>query len=64
MKTRDGRGVVLLIHDLWFRPTVWAPWLPELDEAGYDAAVLRWTDEHQQAGSGRPAGGAGFSALL
>ena len=64
METGDGRGVILLIHDLWFRPSVWAPWLRELDEAGYDAAVLRWSDGDQPSGLRPPAVGAGFNALL
>jgi pimeloyl-ACP methyl ester carboxylesterase len=43
VETRGGRGIVLLIHGLWFRPSVWTPWLPELDEAGYDAVSLSWS---------------------
>ena len=34
VETRGDRGVMLLIHGLWFRPSVWTPWLPELNEAG------------------------------
>ena len=51
MDTGSDRGVVLLIHGLWFHPDVWTPWLAELDEAGYDTVVLPWT-------------GPGFGALL
>jgi alpha-beta hydrolase superfamily lysophospholipase len=62
--TRGGRGVMLLIPGLWFRPSVWTPWLQELDEAGYDAAVLSWTDENQPSGSRPPAADPDFNALL
>jgi non-heme chloroperoxidase len=38
---------MLLIHGLWFRSSVWTPWLPELDEAGYDAVTLSWRDKNE-----------------
>jgi len=44
VETGSERGVVLLIHGLWFHQDVWTPWLAELDEAGYDAVVLPWAD--------------------
>jgi pimeloyl-ACP methyl ester carboxylesterase len=62
--TRGGRGVMLLIHGLWFRPSVWTPWLQELDEAGYDAVVLSWTDENQPSDNSSPAVDPDFNALL
>ena len=43
--TRSDRGVILLIHGLWFHSSVWTSWLEELDEAGYDAIVLSWNGE-------------------
>jgi non-heme chloroperoxidase len=52
LDARGARGVMLLIPGLWFRPSVWAPWLPELNEAGYDATVLSWDDAREQ--DGRP----------
>jgi alpha-beta hydrolase superfamily lysophospholipase len=55
---------MLLIHGLWFRPSVWTAWLQELDEAGYDAVVLSWTDENQSSGNGPPAADPDFNALL
>ncbi len=64
MEIRADRSAMLLIHDLWFRPSIWAPWLQELDEAGYDTAVLRWSGEDQPSGTQRPAEGGGFNALL
>lgn len=60
--TGSGRGTVLLIHGLWFRPAVWSPWLGELDEAGYDAIVLSWSREKRPLGDGLPTV-AGFSSL-
>ena len=50
----SGRGVMLLIHGLWFRPSVWTPWLAELDAAGYDAVVLSWSDGDRTPYNGRP----------
>jgi len=47
VETGGDRGVVVLIHGLWFRASVWSPWLPELDEAGYDAVVVSWRDSEQ-----------------
>jgi non-heme chloroperoxidase len=64
VETDSGRGTVLLIHGLWFRPAVWTPWLPELDEAGYDAIVLSWGGEDRAAASGRPGAGRGSGRLL
>lgn len=64
MDTRGGRGVMLLIHGLWFRPSVWTPWLQELDEAGYDTVVLSWTDENQPSDNSPPAADPDFNALL
>jgi pimeloyl-ACP methyl ester carboxylesterase len=64
VESRGDRGVMLLIHGLWFRPSVWAPWLQELDEAGYDAAVLSWADEDQPSGRGSPGSSPDFDALL
>lgn len=63
VETPGDRGVMLLIHGLWFRPSVWTPWLRELDEAGYDAVVLSWSDEDQPSGN-TPAVGSDFNALL
>jgi alpha-beta hydrolase superfamily lysophospholipase len=59
----SDRGVILLIPGLWFRPSVWTPWLAELDEAGYDAAVLPWSGK-DQAPAGGTAAEPGFDALL
>lgn len=64
MDTRSDRGVILLIHDLWFRSSVWTPWLEELDEAGYDAVVLSWGGEDPASGTRPPAVEPGFAALL
>jgi non-heme chloroperoxidase len=64
VESRGDRGVMLLIHGLWFRPSVWGPWLQELDEAGYDAAALSWADEDQPSGNGSPAGNPDFNTLL
>jgi len=64
VETRGGRGVMLLIHGLWFRPSVWTPWLQELDEAGYDAVVLSWADGNQPSGNRPPAVDPDFNALL
>jgi len=54
---------MLLIHGLWFRPSLWTPWLPELNEAGYDCAVLPWDDGGRPGNGSRPAG-PDFAALL
>lgn len=64
METRGDRSAMLLIHDLWFRPSVWTSWLQELDEAGYDAVVLSWSDENKPAARRSPATAPGFNALL
>jgi len=40
LEARSGHGVLLLIHGLWFHPSVWTPWLDELDKAGYEASNL------------------------
>jgi non-heme chloroperoxidase len=66
-EARSGRGVMLLIHGLWFRPNVWTPWLAELDEAGYDAVVLSWSGEDRPSANGdsrAPVAEPGFNALL
>jgi alpha-beta hydrolase superfamily lysophospholipase len=55
---------MLLIQGLWFHPGVWTPWLEELDEAGYDAAVLPWTGGDRPSGDDPSAAGSGFDALL
>jgi pimeloyl-ACP methyl ester carboxylesterase len=48
MVDTDGdRSAILLVHGLWFRASVWAPWLPELDEAGYDTVTVDWRDRDQ-----------------
>ncbi|HEY6494460.1 MAG TPA: alpha/beta hydrolase [Trebonia sp.] len=47
LDTGGDRGVMVLIHGLWFRASVWTPWLRELDEAGYDTMVLSWRDGQQ-----------------
>lgn len=62
--TRSDRGVILLIHGLWFHSSVWAPWLEELDEAGYDAVVLSWNGEDRPSDNRPPAAEPGFNALL
>jgi pimeloyl-ACP methyl ester carboxylesterase len=64
VETRGDRAVMLLIHGLWFGPGVWTPWLQELDEAGYDAVVLSWSDEKQPSGTGPPAEDPDFNTLL
>lgn len=64
METRSDRGVILLIHGLWFRPNVWTPWLDELDEAGYDAGVLSWSSGDRPSGNGVSAAEPDFGALL
>jgi non-heme chloroperoxidase len=64
VETRGDRGVMLLIHGLWFRPNVWTPWLQELDEAGYGAIVLSGSDESQPSGNGPAAVAPDFNALL
>jgi alpha-beta hydrolase superfamily lysophospholipase len=62
--SRSGRGVILLIHGLWFRSSAWTPWLEELDEAGYDAMVLPWSGEDQASNAKPPAVEPDFAALL
>jgi non-heme chloroperoxidase len=64
VETRSDRGVMLLIHGLWFHPSVWTPWLEELDEAGYDAVVLSWGGGDRSADGGPPTVQPGFDALL
>lgn len=58
------RGGMLLIHGLWFGPSVWMPWLPELSDAGYDAAVLAWRDRDHRSQHAAAAGEPDFGALL
>jgi non-heme chloroperoxidase len=58
---------MLLIHGLWFRSNVWTPWLAELDEAGYDTAVLSWSGEDRPSANGNsraPVVEPHFNALL
>jgi alpha-beta hydrolase superfamily lysophospholipase len=55
---------MLLIHGLWSRPSVWTPWLPELNEAGYDAAALSWSDPDRSPGNGSPAARPDLNVLL
>jgi alpha-beta hydrolase superfamily lysophospholipase len=65
VEPRGDRGVMLLIHGRWLPPSVWTPWLAELDEAGYDAVVLSWSDGDLPSGNGRPpVVKPGFNALL
>lgn len=64
METRGDRGVVLLIHGLWFRTSLWTPWLPELNEAGYDCAALSWNDPDRPPGRRSPAAAPDFNRLL
>ncbi|HEX6452330.1 MAG TPA: alpha/beta fold hydrolase [Trebonia sp.] len=64
MDTRSDRGVMLLIHGLWFHPSVWTSWLDELDKAGYDAVVLSWNGRDRPSDDGPPAAEPGFDALL
>lgn len=64
MEARSDRGVMLLIHGLWFRPGVWTPWLEELDDAGYDASVLSWSGGDGAPDDGSPAIRPGFDALF
>lgn len=64
METRGDRGAMLLIHGLWFRPSVWTPWLQELNEAGYDSAVLSWSDADRPAGNGPARADPDFNLLL
>lgn len=64
MEARSDRSVMLLIHGLWFRPSVWTPWLDELDHAGYDATVLSWNGGDRAPDDGPPETGPGFDALL
>ena len=55
---------MLLIHGLWFRPSVWTPWLRELNEAGYDPVVLSWSDLDQSPGSAAGVANGDFNLLL
>jgi non-heme chloroperoxidase len=64
VETHGDRGAMLLIHGLWFRPSVWTPWLQELNEAGYDSGVLSWSDADRPSDNGSPAAGPDFSVLL
>jgi non-heme chloroperoxidase len=64
VEPRSDRGVILLIHGLWFHPRVWSSWLRELDEAGYDAEVLSWTDGHPPSDDAPPVAKPGFDSLL
>jgi non-heme chloroperoxidase len=64
VETRGDRGAILLIHGLWFRPSVWTPWLQELNEAGYDTGVLSWSDADRPSDNGFPAGDPDFNLLL
>ena len=54
---------MLLIHGLWLRPGIWAPWLGELDAAGYDAVVLPWSEGGQPLDSG-PGAAAAFDEIV
>jgi alpha-beta hydrolase superfamily lysophospholipase len=64
VETHSDRGVVLLIHGLWFHPNVWTPWLDELDEAGYDAVVLSWSGGDRSSDDRPLAVKPGFDALV
>jgi alpha-beta hydrolase superfamily lysophospholipase len=64
VNTRSDRGVILLIHGLWFHSSVWTPWLEELDEAGYDAMVLSWRGEDRPSDTRPPVVEPDFAALL
>ena len=64
VESRGDRGAILLIHGLWFRPSVWTPWLQELNEAGYDTGVLSWSDADRPSDNGSPAGEPDFNLLL
>ena len=64
METRSDRGVILLIHGLWFNQDVWTPWLGELDEAGYDAVVLSWSGKNRPSDDSPPEVEADFAAIL
>jgi alpha-beta hydrolase superfamily lysophospholipase len=64
VEPRSDRGVILLIHGLWFQPNVWTPWLEELDEAGYDAVVLSWSGGKSPSDNGPLAVEPDFNALL
>ena len=64
VETRGGRGAMLLIHGLWSRPSVWTPWLPELNEAGYDSTALSWSDPDRPPDNGSPAASPDFNAAL
>jgi non-heme chloroperoxidase len=64
VRNGSGRGAVLLIHGLWFRRSVWTPWLAELDEAGYDAAVLSWSGDARPSSTTPPAADPDFDAVL
>jgi non-heme chloroperoxidase len=64
VETRTGRELMLLVHGLWLRPSVWTPWLQELDGAGYDAAVVSWNEENQPSVKRTAAVVPDFSTLL
>jgi alpha-beta hydrolase superfamily lysophospholipase len=55
---------MLLIHGLWSRPSVWTPWLQELNEAGYDSAALSWNDPGRSPDNGSPAPSPDFNVLV
>jgi non-heme chloroperoxidase len=55
---------MLLIHGLWSRPSVWTPWLQELNEAGYDSTALSWSDPNRPPDNGSPAASPDFNAAL
>jgi alpha-beta hydrolase superfamily lysophospholipase len=55
---------MLLIHGLWLRPGIWELWLEDLDEAGYDAAILSWNGRDRAPDDGFPAAVTGFEELL
>jgi pimeloyl-ACP methyl ester carboxylesterase len=62
--TRGGRCAMLLIHGLRSRPSVWTPWLQELNEAGYDSTALSWSDPDRPPDNGSPAASPDFNAAL
>jgi alpha-beta hydrolase superfamily lysophospholipase len=64
VETGSDRGVMLLIQGLWFHPGVWTPWLEELDEAGYDAAVLSWAGGDRPSDDRSPRAERGFDELV
>jgi non-heme chloroperoxidase len=64
VETCGGRGVMLLIHGLWFRPSVWIHWRRELSEAGYDSVALSWGDPDQPPDTGSAAADPDFAMLL